>query len=143
MAFVTLEDLKGSVDVTVFSSIFERSAQLLRGQVPILLKGKLERAEDTVKILAAEIVSLSQGKEMFTKSIHFRLAIPELNNDKLNRLKEILQLNKGNCRSYLHLIIPNQSETIISLPDDLMVNPSDFLIEQVQEIFGSNTIYLQ
>jgi DNA polymerase-3 subunit alpha len=143
MAFVTLEDLKGSVEITVFSSLFERSSQLLRGQVPVLLKGKLEKAEESVKILASEIVPLSQGKEIFAKDIHFRLAIPELTKDMLNRLKDILQLNKGNCRSYLHLIIPNQSETIISLPDDLMVNPSELLIEKVQEIFGSNAIYLQ
>ncbi len=143
MAFVALEDLKGSVEITVFSSLFERSSQLLRGQVPILLKGKLERAEENVKILASEIVPLSQGKEIFAKSIHFRLAIPELTKDKLGGLKEILQLYKGNCRSYLHLIIPNQSETIISLPDDLKVNPSNLLMERVQELFGANTIYLQ
>ncbi len=143
MAFVILEDLKGSVEITVFHSLFERSSQLLRGQVPVLLKGKLDKVEENIKILASEIIPLSQGKEILTKSIHFTLSVPELTNDKLNGLKEILQIYKGNCRGYLHLIIPNQSETIISLPDDFKVNPSDLLRERVQELFGANIIYLQ
>ncbi|UCD84483.1 MAG: DNA polymerase III subunit alpha [Deltaproteobacteria bacterium] len=144
MAFITLEDLTGSVEITVFHSLFDQTSQSLRGQAPILLKGKLEKTEDNnAKILATEISPLSQGKEIFTKGVHLTLAIPELSKDKLNKLSEILRLNKGNCRGYLHLIVPDKSETIISLPDDFKLSPSDLLVERVQELLGADTIYLQ
>jgi DNA polymerase-3 subunit alpha len=43
---------------------------------------------------------------------------------------------RGQCRVFLHIIIPNRSETVISLPDHFSVTPSDTMAREVEEVFG-------
>lgn len=56
MAFVTLEDLQGSCDVTVFPRTLEQTpAQLLAEGSIVLVRGKVEKREDRVSVLADAI----------------------------------------------------------------------------------------
>jgi DNA polymerase-3 subunit alpha len=64
MAFVTLEDLTGSVEIIVFPSIYEKYQNLLLPDFKIILKGKINFKEDeTPKIIAEEITPLRQREK--------------------------------------------------------------------------------
>jgi len=45
MGFVTLEDLTGSVEITVFSDIYTSASGLLKSDDPLLVTGKLEKGK--------------------------------------------------------------------------------------------------
>ncbi len=49
MAFVTLEDLSGFVEVVIFSDIYLTAAELLKGEEPILVTGILEVGEESMR----------------------------------------------------------------------------------------------
>ncbi|UCD71412.1 MAG: DNA polymerase III subunit alpha [Syntrophobacterales bacterium] len=140
MAFATLEDLKGIIEVILFPDVFHASLSYLKGDDPILVKGILDMGEDSPKIKANEVLPLSKIKERSISRVHIRLTTPGLTRELLERLKSILLGRRGRCRVFLHIVIPNRSETVISLPDKINVAPSDDMAREVEEVFGYNIV---
>jgi len=140
MAFATLEDLKGVIEVILFPDIFLSSLSYLKGDDPILVKGILDIGEDSFKIKANEVIPFSKIKEKSISRVHIRLTTPGLTKELLERLKAILIGKRGRCRVFLHIVIPNHSETVISLPEQINVSPSDEMAREIEEVFGYNIV---
>jgi DNA polymerase-3 subunit alpha len=140
MAFVTLEDLSGSVEMVVFPEVYQASAELLKSELPLLVSGTLDVGEESCKLMAREIVSLQEVNLRQTKKVHFRLTATGLDEDQLRALREIVVRHRGECESLLHLVVPNRSETVFRLPDSLKVSASDEIMEEAERLFGSNVV---
>jgi DNA polymerase-3 subunit alpha len=140
MAFVTLEDLKGVIEVILFPDVFLPSLPYLKGDEPILVKGILDTGEDASKIKANDVIPFSKIKEKSISRVHINLTTPGLTSELLERLKAVLLAKRGGCPVFLHMIIPNRSETVISLPDEFNVAPSDTMAKEVEEVFGYNIV---
>jgi len=143
MAFVTLEDLKGTVEVVVFPETYKNVSDHLKSDNALLLKGRVDTEGESVKVIASEIHQLRSVRETLTKSVHFRLTTPGLEKVQLENLKKIMERNRGACSAFIHIIIPNRSETVISLPDEVKVKPSDDLIKDVRRLFEYNVLNFQ
>ena len=64
MAFITLEDLYGSIDVVVFPRTLQQYQDLLKEDSIIFIKGRISvREDDDVSILAGEIKSIDDESE--------------------------------------------------------------------------------
>ncbi|MFQ5896654.1 MAG: DNA polymerase III subunit alpha [Candidatus Methylomirabilia bacterium] len=61
MAFATLEDMGGSVELTVFPGPFRTAAPLLRAQAPVLVRGRVDESERGRVVLAEEIRPLQES----------------------------------------------------------------------------------
>jgi DNA polymerase-3 subunit alpha len=61
MAFLTLEDLTGSVEVIVFPRTYEQNAFLLKKDAILVVRGRADVAEQQVKILADSLFSLAEA----------------------------------------------------------------------------------
>src|SRR3970040_2511202 len=61
MAFLTLEDLTGSVEVIVFPKTYEQNAFLLKRDAILLVRGRADVAEQQVKILAGRLYPLAEA----------------------------------------------------------------------------------
>src|SRR2546421_6147592 len=55
MAFVTLEDMVGTVEITVFPEPFKAAAEHLRGRQPVLVRGRIDDADKGRVVLADDI----------------------------------------------------------------------------------------
>ncbi len=100
----------------------------------------MDTGEDTPKIKANEVIPLSSVKEKSISRVHINLTTPGLTKELLERLKSILLGERGQCPVFLHMIIPNRSETVISLPDEFNVTPSDTMAKEVEEVFGYHIV---
>ncbi len=136
MAFFTLEDLFGQVEVIVFPKVFKEVAAKLASDRPILVTGRLERDENGHKVLAREVVTLKEAHLKLARSVHLRLSTTALTPDDLARLKRLLASHPGDCPTYLHLLLPKNVEAVISLPRREWVTPSPELKEEVDSLFG-------
>ena len=58
MAFLTLEDQTGQVEVVVFPRVLQACARVLREEQPLLVRGRLQVQEEEVKVLADEVALL-------------------------------------------------------------------------------------
>jgi DNA polymerase-3 subunit alpha len=140
MAFVTLEDLSGFVEMVVFPETFTESAEILNSEEALLVKGNLDVGEDSCKIIVSEVHLLKDFQKRMTKKVHIRLTTPGLDETQLHALKGILGRYHGQCEALIHLIVPNRSETVISLPEKLKLQASDQLIDDVEKLFGYNVV---
>ena len=61
MAFLTLEDLTGSVEVIVFPRTYEQNAFLLKRDAILVVRGRADVAEQQVKILAESLFPLAEA----------------------------------------------------------------------------------
>ena len=140
MAFVTLEDLSGSVEMVVFPEVYQASAELLKSDTPLLVSGTLDVGEETCKLMAREIVSLQEVNQRQTSRVHIRLTTLGLDEEQLRALREIMVRHRGECDPMLHLVIPDRSETIFRLPATLKVSASDEIMEEAERLFGTNVV---
>ena len=140
MAFVNLEDLHGSVEVIVFSSLYIKVYDLLIEDTPLLVQGQLQKDENYVKILAATIIPMDKAEEAWTTSIHLNLDLTRTEKSLLLELNDILKKHPGSCKAYVHLRNPDKTETIIALSDSVKLRPGVGLAREVNEYLGYDAV---
>jgi DNA polymerase-3 subunit alpha len=140
MAFVTLEDLHGSVEATVFSSLYVKVHDLLTDDRPILIQGQLQKDENSVKILADTIIPIDKAEETWTASVHFNLDITRTQREVLVKLKEILKSHPGSCPAYIHLLDPDKTETIVALSNSIKLRAGLPLTREVNRFLGYKAV---
>jgi len=138
MAFVTTEDMHGTVETTVFSSVYASARNVLTDEAPVLIEGELQKDESSVKILANKITLMEKAEEALTQSLHFNLDITKSDENMLNRLNDIFKEYPGSCPAFIHLIEPEKAETTIALPDTMKLNPT--LTRKVRDSFGDDIV---
>ena len=137
MAYVTLEDMKGSVSLLAFADIYRKAYPLFHDDAPIMIKGIVDAGEESSKVRVMEVTSLKEILDTPFNSVHFILKNGNLSADSLAALKELLVRNKGKYDGYIHLINENQVETVIYLGRDMKVNICEELRIGADNIFGS------
>lgn len=144
MAFVTITDLKGSLEVVVFASVYkEARPHLDSDDVPVIVRGRVEASEDKTKILAGEILPLEQAADKLPLTLHLTLNRPLATESEINILSGILKSHRGRARVMIHVVIPDRSETTISLPAELRVAPDDKLLHALRELPGVEEVKLE
>ena len=158
MAFLTLEDEEGRVDVIVFPDAYRQGAPLLHEEDPIVVQGRLELSEFAAeaggeeedepdrrrvevrrggaKIIAAKIMPLRELRFAEKSSVHILLDRRVATREKLEELRDILLDYRGPCPAYLHLMDPSRRETILEMSRDFSVKPCSELVEKVDRLFG-------
>jgi len=144
MVIALFEDLTGSIEVLAFGEVYRQSQALLQSSQPLLIKGRIGlESENNNKIFADEVHELDRAHEFAHPDVHVQCAINRLNNDELDRLKIILHNNPGKSKVFLHLVIPNSSETVISLGDEFYASASPLLVTEMESIMGKHSVTLQ
>jgi DNA polymerase-3 subunit alpha len=136
MAFVTLEDMHGTVEAVVFASIYPQVRDLLNIDNPILVQGRLQKDEKAVKILAEQVIPLDKAEEVCTASIHFNLEVSRTDKEQLVELQRIFDRFPGSSRAFLHLRIPPKTETVIELGDHIKLQAGAALTREVNGLLG-------
>jgi DNA polymerase-3 subunit alpha len=144
MAFATLEDLEGSFDLVVFQEPYARVASLLKsaantdgegGPRPLLVTGTLESG-DPPKILVRDAVLLERAEEKLASSLRVRIRAEEATADRLTALRQLLEARPGECGVTLHVVIPEESETVVAIAAVRGVRPDPSLRRDVDLLFG-------
>ncbi|HKX11725.1 MAG TPA: OB-fold nucleic acid binding domain-containing protein, partial [bacterium] len=142
MAFLTLEDLTGTIEVVVFSDLFAQASALLKSDVPLFVKGNVDHNDESTKILAREIISLEQMRLQKTKAVHLTVRQDLMTREALEEFKQILARYPGKLPAFLHLVGPSERETVLALPPDLEVGLCDDFIGEVERMFGASSVLL-
>jgi DNA polymerase-3 subunit alpha len=140
MAFAVIEDLQGSVECTVFPSVYGTASNLLVTDTPLLIQGQVQRDENAVKILADTVTSMEKAEEMWTAAVHLTLDLTRTETSTLSRLYDILKRHPGSCNAYVHLQDPEKTDTIIALPDALKLKAGASLSREVNGFLGYKAI---
>ena len=88
MAVFTLEDAQGGVEVIAFPETYQRSASLIETGRLVLVRGKLERDDETARILASEITPIETVRERLAREVAIRVKMPA-NRDLFEALGQV------------------------------------------------------
>ncbi len=157
MAFATLEDMEGSVELTVFPGPFRAAAPWLRSREPILVRGRVDDTERGRVLLAEEIRPLT---DEHTASTAFadpferpptapprvpeprtcRIRVPAEGSAQalLEPLRRCCAEHRGSVPLYLHLLLPEQEVEI--RVRELAVDPAPELMAKVEALLGQGSV---
>ena len=138
MGFVTLEDLKGVAEIIVFSDVWQASHLLIKAERPIFVVGQADTDGETAKVIVRQIIPIEEVPKHLTKSIHFFLHEAETTPNHLAQLKNVISRYPGDCPAFIHFVVPDKTETVLSLPEELKLAPSLNLVQAVDRLFGHN-----
>ncbi|RJQ61958.1 MAG: DNA polymerase III subunit alpha [Desulfobacteraceae bacterium] len=140
MAFLTIEDLQGVVELTLFPSVYANAANVLLEDTPILVQGEVQRDENAVKLLGETVIPIDKAEETWTAAVHLKLDVTRTEKECLRRIYDVFRRNPGSCRTFVFLQIPEKTETVIELPASLALKASPALIREVNGILGYNAV---
>jgi len=145
MAVFTLEDAVGGVEIVVFPEAYQRAAALIETGTLVLVRGKLERDDETVRILATEIAALDSVREHLARevSIHFKTPADR---GMLESLGEIFSRHRGDRKVSFEVETgepPNRLRVRVDVGSQIRVRPSPALISEVEQLVGAGTVELR
>ncbi len=141
MAFVTLEDLDGFVEVIVYAETYQKSKGVLMEDVPVIVLGRIGSNNGEMRIVANEIFHLDEAQKRLVRAVHVRLMAAGLEEPRLEQLAAALSAHSGQCDLYFHLVTPRHGEVTIKAGARSRVEPSNALVEAAQEILGEESIW--
>ncbi|MDI6735990.1 MAG: DNA polymerase III subunit alpha [bacterium] len=141
MAFISLEDTVGSVEVVVFSDIFEKFGDKLRQDTLVLVKGTVNSQDGkNPKIIAEEVVELASAEAEFSKVLHLKID-ESIDEKTLLQLKGLLNKFRGNSSIYIHTI-DKTKETVIIPSLTLKIKANNELVKGIESLIGNGKVWL-
>jgi DNA polymerase-3 subunit alpha len=140
MAFVSLEDLNGSLEITVFSSVYAAVSDLLFDDNAVLVQGRLQKDENAIKMIADTVIPMDQAEEHWIASVYFNLDMGRTTRETLLELEEILKRHPGSCRAFLNLKISERVAAVVALSENHRIQAGDALKRDVNGFFGYRVV---
>ncbi|MBR0129716.1 MAG: hypothetical protein IJM08_00250, partial [Firmicutes bacterium] len=151
MAFVTMEDLYGDIELVVFPKTFELDRQWLALDNIIIVRGRLDIKEDTPKLLAERIVLLDDYNGEL-KGGPRRNEVPAAPKQEVPMIKIVIPENyseREGLLAFKRLAKANRGDTPVAilvkatnnkykLDYDLWIDPSPNFITSAKRMFGED-----
>ncbi|MEJ7728327.1 MAG: DNA polymerase III subunit alpha [Polyangiaceae bacterium] len=154
VAFFTLEDTQGRVEVKVRQNQIETYAAVLTSNEPVVISGKVsfpmtdDSADDfdsgpkEPTLLLDEAVPLADAIRAETRSVAIKLSAQRADRSHIERLAEVLRACPGACPVSL-VIQLDEGEATLSIGRDLRVEPSDAMLTRLEKLFGEKVAELR
>ncbi len=147
-AFITLEDLTGTVEVACWAARpghggkpaqrgYTDWESWLKSDEPLLIHGEVKvnsRDEDNprAELTAIEVEPLSRVRSSKTSEVRLRIDADRLDAERARAVKALIGRHPGGCAITVRAVIPGESETAILVPTK--VAPADELIEAARRL---------
>ncbi|MGQ3684502.1 MAG: DNA polymerase III subunit alpha [Candidatus Loosdrechtia sp.] len=141
MVYITLEDIKGTVECIAFQKEIKAYKALLNLDEVIFVKGQtgFQTAGPTIRI--KEIIAEKNALMYLAKCVTVRFEASQYEEEKLIRLKEIIKAHSGTCPLFFEIITP-QGNYHIKASRQYSVSVTDTFLLHIQEIFGPESLQI-
>jgi DNA polymerase III subunit alpha len=136
MAFATIEDLTGTVEVIIFSDVFRKCFQALKEEGPLFISGSTTKDEKGVKIIANDLMPLTEAEGNLAQQAILKIFVEALTRDHLQDLSQLLQDHTGQCPVQICASLPDESQVILNLPETFKIRPSTRLRRELRNLPG-------
>ncbi len=134
MAFSSIEDLTGRVEVVVFPDTFAKTELILKSEVPVLIYGQLERDGEACKILLEDVKRVD---DIFQRAKKMTFKISEGMDDRFDKLKALVERYPGNTSLGFQMKLQNPDAVVeLDLLEPKGVHAGQEFFEEVQGLFG-------
>ena len=139
-AMGTLEDAVGKIEIICFSRYYEKLANQLKIEAPVVVRGVLMGDEDQApKISLSSIVALDDVKVKLPTGLRIRVNIDLASEEMFSVLKTFADGAPGPGKVMLHLEKKDEWAVILE-PEDMSVAADKGWIERVEELVGRGKV---
>jgi DNA polymerase-3 subunit alpha len=150
MAFLTLEDMAGTVEVTVFPEPYKLAAAFLRSREPIIVRGRMDDSEKGRVVLAEDVRLLEQslaagggsrarnGGEPSACRVQVRGQGAE---QTLDALKQLCEEHPGVVPVFVHLLLPGHE--VVVRARGVAVDATGELVAKLESLLGSGAAVIE
>jgi DNA polymerase-3 subunit alpha len=142
-ATFNLEDRVGVIEAIAWPETYRRCEAIIHATEPVVVAGSVDVREERYQIIVDDVRILTEAREGSVKQVHIALRAERVDPNTLANLRRTLEGHRGTCNAYLHLLLPNRTETVIALPPELKVAPTESMVEAVEHLFGSGVTTFQ
>ena len=136
MCIVTLEDLEGQIEATIFAETLEeiqgKNADAVALEQIVFLKGKVDKRRETPGLIVNDLIPISDAMARFTKGIKVEIDRIEGAIETLRELKSIFTKHRGNCPTYLSVPTADAKRALITLDRQWSVRPPPAVKEELE-----------
>jgi DNA polymerase-3 subunit alpha len=114
MAFLTLEDMTGTVEVTVFPEPYKAAAACLRAREPVVVRGRVDDGDKGRVVLAEDVRLLEQSLAAGGRprnggeaaACRVRVRAGEDSAERLAGLRRLCEEHPGTVPVFVHVLLP-------------------------------------
>ncbi len=137
MAFITLEDLHGSMEIIIFPSDFERNARHIATDNTVIISGRMSiREEEAPKII---FESLKPLKKTVARKIVLNIG-QNTGDNKVTSLPALFEFFKGSTPVFIEAAGTGAAKAAPDESPSYYTDLNDLLMEELEERFGSANI---
>ncbi|MBF0447081.1 MAG: DNA polymerase III subunit alpha [Magnetococcales bacterium] len=139
MAFITLEDMVGQIEVIAFSEVFSNCRDALDDEGILVVIGTVEPGEEEPKMMATEIVPLAEFRNGFCRELRLTISAEKMTGSALDDLARLFRENSGgNCRVIIRLKL-EEANVLIKLGENYKVTPNESLLSGIIQRLGTGS----
>ncbi|MCK5674724.1 MAG: DNA polymerase III subunit alpha, partial [Spirochaetales bacterium] len=131
MAFLQIEDFEGSMELIIFTKIWEEKNIYLTIDAIVGFSGKIDASRGDPKFLVDEVIRPEEMKESGNTEVHIKIG-GNYNEDDLISLRSFIIDNQGNSSVYLHMVsMDDKNDTVIKVTGQMTMDTSDNIIKEM------------
>jgi len=137
MAYLTLEDDEGSVEVIVFPELYKNSVHVLRKDMLLLVKGTIDKDEKGVRVRAREVLNLEDAGKVNLKRMDISIDDSPGSRENLRSIKDLVSQYPGDCQLFLKIRL-GKSQTLIAT--GFNIRPDNILLNRLEDMVGRGAV---
>jgi DNA polymerase-3 subunit alpha len=139
-AQAALEDATGKIEIICFARDYERLAEQLRIEAPVLIRGVLMGEEDAApKIAINGLIALEQVQVKLPAGIRIRINLDRATEEMFAGLKSAADAAPGPGKVMLHLERKGEYAVILE-PEGMSVSADRGWVERIEDLVGKGTV---
>ncbi len=140
MAFVTLEDLAGTVEAIAFPDLYRANLLHLVKDSPVMVKGQVDVGEEAVKLLLTEVVPLSALRGNGGSLVEITVEETQLSMERLEELRGLVSRFPGSATLRIHLNVSHGARVTVAASPGVTVAANESLKREVEALLGPGTV---
>jgi DNA polymerase-3 subunit alpha len=145
MAFLTLEDLTGTIEVTVFPEPYKAAAPYLRSREPLVVRGRIDDGDKGRVVLAEDVRLLEQGLAGGNRSrnggeataCRVRVRAGADSGERLGAVRRLCEEHPGGVPVFVHVLLPHTE--VVVRARSVSVDVTKELVARLEELLGPGT----
>ena len=151
MAFITLDDRSGRVEVAVFGETYQRYRDILGKDRVLVVQGSLTMDEYSggYRVAADHIMEIDQAREVYARGLIVRWEGTEdhpawaADGNFINALQDSLApFREGNCPVFVDYY-RTDARARLPLGKDWAVHPTDQLLQRLRKLAGNESVRVE
>ena len=144
MAFITVEDLSGSMEVLAFPKVLLAASEAVHDNAVVVIKGRVSYKEDEPsKLIADSIVDVERYEpdkiktDIKSTKNGLWLKLSSMRCESFEETKNLLQIFEGNFPVYMYF---EDTKQRMLAPKSLWCTQSDLLVSELERVLGAGNV---